>query len=306
MEVLGTTDDGACSREDNSDVLHEASETSSRKTSTDSSPSGKETRDDLHTSSSGYDQCENADPTSIPTTNASAIKQHYNLKLNTQPMNMQSEAAELLKVSSKKTVLASTAGVIGSSDLKVENTFEVAASVSLPHPASLRTRKKAKKLDRFKCHFCKKNCRSNSDLRNHKRSHTRERQFKCDVCDRDFIYKAGLVTHMRTHDPVNKYFCPLCGMSFNYKNDRNFHTLTHACERWRSHIRDSADAHVCSTCYSEFDDRDTLLCHVRQHDRGRDILCPVCSASFRGLKGHILVKHVRNAHPEYMTRLIHD
>ena len=98
------------------------------------------------------------------------------------------------------------------------------------------------------------------------------------------------------------YPCPLCNRSFQYSIDRNVHVVTQACTRVHLHIQHTVNGQwQCLTCDDDkiFNTKGSAERHARQHDKGNGMLCPVCNENFYGVKGNVLVQHVRKQHGVY-------
>ena len=81
--------------------------------------------------------------------------------------------------------------------------------------------------------------------------------------------------------------------------------VTEACIRAeRFFKRTENEGWECTSCDSGvFMSRDKAERHVRQHQKGQGLICPVCHVNFQGNKYNVLVKHVKENHQEYMNSL---
>ena len=57
------------------------------------------------------------------------------------------------------------------------------------------------------CDVWKKNFKTKSYLKVHKRVHTGEKPFKCDFCDKSFIVKGSLTKHILVHSGIREFQC---------------------------------------------------------------------------------------------------
>ncbi|CAL4167802.1 unnamed protein product, partial [Meganyctiphanes norvegica] len=97
----------------------------------------------------------------------------------------------------------------------------------------------------------------------------------------------------------NTFNCHLCSHGFRDKCDLRRHLVTGACTRPALLLRAVAEGWECITCTKSFNDRNQAERHTRCHLTKQEILCPVCQENFTKKGGRLLVKHVRDRHPEY-------
>uniref|UniRef100_A0A7M4EXT3 FEZ family zinc finger 1 n=1 Tax=Crocodylus porosus TaxID=8502 RepID=A0A7M4EXT3_CROPO len=62
-----------------------------------------------------------------------------------------------------------------------------------------------------------------SNYKNHKLTHSGEKQFKCNICNKAFHQVYNLTFHMHTHNDKKPFTCPTCGKGFC----RNFDLKKH-------------------------------------------------------------------------------
>ena len=65
--------------------------------------------------------------------------------------------------------------------------------------------------------------RSSGNYKNHKLTHSGEKQFKCNICNKAFHQVYNLTFHMHTHNDKKPFTCPTCGKGFC----RNFDLKKH-------------------------------------------------------------------------------
>lgn len=61
------------------------------------------------------------------------------------------------------------------------------------------------------------------NYKNHKLTHSGEKQFKCNICNKAFHQVYNLTFHMHTHNDKKPFTCPTCGKGFC----RNFDLKKH-------------------------------------------------------------------------------
>lgn len=78
---------------------------------------------------------------------------------------------------------------------------------------------------RFKCNYCDRTFKYNSDRVIHMRRHTSERPFRCDICDKTYTSLSDLNQHKRGH---TDYYvqCPLCDKRYKFQKSLTYHIKT--------------------------------------------------------------------------------
>ena len=154
------------------------------------------------------------------------------------------------------------------------------------------------------CHLCDQSYESSYKLKLHMNSHTGERPFVCEICGKGFVRGPNLNAHRRVHTGEKPYSCNRCGRGFSHPTDRIVHMVTEVCIRAERYIRRTGQGWECVSCESgSFESREMADRHARQHETGKGLSCPVCKINYQGQKAHVLIKHVRECHPEYMDNL---
>lgn len=75
----------------------------------------------------------------------------------------------------------------------------------------------------FTCEICGKGFHQKGNYKNHKLTHSKEKQHKCPICDKSFHQAYNLTFHMYTHRQEKPYRCELCDKGFC----RNFDLKKH-------------------------------------------------------------------------------
>ena len=154
------------------------------------------------------------------------------------------------------------------------------------------------------CHLCEKSYESSYKLKLHMNAHTGERPFVCEFCGKGFARGPNLNAHRRVHTGEKPFTCNRCSRGFSHPSDRIVHMVTEVCVRAGRYIRCTGQGWECTSCDSGvFESREQADRHARQHETGKGLACPVCQNNYQGQKAHVLVKHVREYHPEYMLSI---
>jgi len=109
--------------------------------------------------------------------------------------------------------------------------------------------------DPLKCNECDYVARWNSELVQHRRTHTGEKPFRCDVCQKTYGQKRHLSEHMLTHLGDKRYQCDLCTYKTTRKSSLDKHRLTHTGEK----------PFVCDDCGYKANQESNMKRHARSH-----------------------------------------
>ncbi|XP_055845285.1 zinc finger protein 287-like [Episyrphus balteatus] len=134
---------------------------------------------------------------------------------------------------------------------------------------------------RYKCHVCGFAFTQQFNLRSHLKRHNGQKPFPCNQCDKRFITKNELKAHVRIHTGERPYICEICGNGFVTSGSLNEHRKRH------NNIR----PHKCTYCEKSFFDTGLLREHIVVHTGERAHVCDICEASFTRRKA--LLQHLK-------------
>ncbi|XP_056409130.1 zinc finger protein 850-like [Hyla sarda] len=182
----------------------------------------------------------------------------------------------------------------------------------------------------FSCQWCGQIFSQREDLEQHEPLHSGEKIHACCQCGKKFFQKNLLIKHEKIHEdrlsshnpqsfkhlpPIQQwttatdkpYPCNKCGKSFSHQETLTLHQRSH--QRYSIPITAAPELkdkqrgdpkHVnggqgrvfpCSVCGKSFNQKHTLINHLRIHSGERPYPCPVCGKSF--IQKQHLTKHVR-------------
>nr|XP_032526100.1 zinc finger protein 624-like isoform X1 [Danaus plexippus plexippus]XP_032526101.1 zinc finger protein 624-like isoform X2 [Danaus plexippus plexippus] len=137
------------------------------------------------------------------------------------------------------------------------------------------------------CEECGKSCRSNFELKNHKRAkHGMERIHKCSYCDYTPATQEALTIHERRHTGERPYVCDHCGAAFYRRKTLVQHLALHLPD----------NKYECDLCPKRFKSKNFLLIHKHDTHTGKryGYLCSVCERRFQ--KPYKVREHARKVH----------
>ena len=79
----------------------------------------------------------------------------------------------------------------------------------------------------YQCEQCKFKCAYNSQLINHKRTHSGEKPYQCNLCEYKCAQSSALTQHKKTHSSEKLFVCDICQKRFIHKANLNTHIKTH-------------------------------------------------------------------------------
>ena len=142
---------------------------------------------------------------------------------------------------------------------------------------------------KYQCQYCKKCFTSASVLKNHIRTHTKEKPYQCEHCQKWFSQLWNLKKHVRTHTKEKPYQCEHCQKCFAAQSNLKRHIRIHTKEK----------PYQCEHCQKSFAQSKCLVNHMRAHTEERPYQCDQCPKSFS--HSHHLTRHVRT-HTEQCRR----
>ena len=78
------------------------------------------------------------------------------------------------------------------------------------------------------CDYCTKKL---SLMKNHIRTHIKEKPYKCNVCNYESAQKSTLAIHMRIHGGEKPFKCDICDFASTWKHGLVEHLRTHSEEK---------------------------------------------------------------------------
>lgn len=149
-----------------------------------------------------------------------------------------------------------------------------------------------KKSEDYLCSFCVKKFKTAAYLKQHMKRHTKEREaFKCSECDFSSTSNIAIHQHRQIHSK-NTVLCEICGNAYNDKSTLVKHMRVH----------DPARPFQCTFpgCCWRF--RSQIMCnaHMQAHTSKGKFQCSVCGYAFR--KKHHLQRHEMAVHSMTVER----
>lgn len=156
----------------------------------------------------------------------------------------------------------------------------------------------------YKCRDCPESFSSRHFLNDHRREarHPEVRTHECHICRKMFT-SSKLRQHMRSHTKEKPFLCKHCGKGFTMSGNLKRHTMSHTGER----------PHVCEICGKGFIQHTTLIAHRRVHAKTYDSLpggdeplfnCEQCGRGFKRswrFNQHLARHHTQQTHPNQIS-----
>ncbi|KAH0564705.1 hypothetical protein KQX54_013518 [Cotesia glomerata] len=154
--------------------------------------------------------------------------------------------------------------------------------------------------ENFKCKNCEKIFTCEKNLKDHRKSHFKEKPFRCVDCGKEFSQLRNYKYHRSVHEGTGEFAatCPECGKSFNDRGYLGSHMKIHrnkkeyACDdcgksfnqrvAYNMHVRihTGVKPHHCEQCGKDFSRKMLLKQHMRTHSGERPYQCHICNKAF--------------------------
>lgn len=140
----------------------------------------------------------------------------------------------------------------------------------------------------FSCDMCDYVSNTSSDIRAHKRVHTKKKPFSCYLCDFKSAHFTRLKEHMNIHtvDTGDKpYCCDTCDYKSNNARDIKHHMR-------RAHTKERPFA--CHMCDYRGARTNHLKSHMKMHTGEKPFTCDKCG--YRSAYPSDVKRHIMNVH----------
>ncbi len=160
---------------------------------------------------------------------------------------------------------------------------------------------------KHKCETCKKRFQTSSQLKIHKRQHSKQKPFACDQCQKTFNNKYNLIKHKRTHSGEKPFNCDTCLMKFAQLSTLTCHKRVHSGEKpyqcdicpknfsqsqhltYHKRVHSGEKPYECDLCPKKFSQSYSLTIHKRTHTGEKPYLCDLCLMTFA--RSSNLIRH---------------
>ncbi|XP_055680468.1 zinc finger protein 26-like [Lutzomyia longipalpis] len=146
------------------------------------------------------------------------------------------------------------------------------------------------------CPICSQECKTQSTLTNHIKTHSTDKPFVCTMCDKAFKMKSHLESHVSTH-MQKSLMCPYCPKRFKVQKAVEDHIKN----RHHGLPPNPNDPVICCTiCKKIYKSLSALMEHVRIHPKRKPYECEFCGK--RMTCSYYKKKHIELAHSTEMYR----
>ncbi len=129
------------------------------------------------------------------------------------------------------------------------------------------------------CPLCPARFSQGGHLKEHLKTHSKEKPHKCTVCVSSFTLSGDLKVHMRVHSDESSFKCTVCHASFSQPGLLKSHMGIHSGEKPFNMFK-------CTMCPSNFSQPECLKHHMKTHFGVKPFKCTVCPLRF-SLSGHL-------------------
>ena len=127
------------------------------------------------------------------------------------------------------------------------------------------------------CDFCEQKFLCEAQLRNHRRTHTKEKPYVCDICGRGFGAKQNMLMHKAVHSDKMEFKCSNCGKDFKWRQQL---------ERHEYECKTGEKRFPCDECNMSFNIKVGLKNHkLSVHSPIKHFKCPYCDGGFSTSSG---------------------
>lgn len=136
------------------------------------------------------------------------------------------------------------------------------------------------------CDICGAKFGFNSNLIDHKRTHTGDRPYRCEMCGKGFAQTSTLYLHIRSiHTNERPHICQTCGKGFTKPAEVRRHELVHIPNREKKFVCESVG------CNKAFTTKRRRQEHMKRHFMEKNFRCDICDKAF--LDNHDLQRHIK-------------
>jgi transcription elongation factor Elf1 len=128
--------------------------------------------------------------------------------------------------------------------------------------------------EHFKCHSCGKDFKTQTELDDHTKTHSKEKSISCGKCEKLFGLQSELSAHEKLHTRMKPYNCQKCGIYFELENDLRDHVKTHIQE----------ESFTCGKCNISFNSKESFKEHEKSHGTAEtEFKCQKCEKVYSSM-----------------------